>query len=83
MAGGLFALCMDLSLPAVAATQFTAYMALSNLSTMIGQFVGGQLGDRFGYSTLFMMAGVVQIAVALVVLPIDPRETRRTLSEGV
>ena len=82
MAGGLFALCMDLSLPAVAATQFTAYMALSNLSTMLGQFAGGQLGDRVSYPTLFVMAGLLQIAVAFLVLPIDPLQARRVLSEA-
>lgn len=33
----LFAMCMDLCLPAVAGTQFTAYMAMMNLSATIGK----------------------------------------------
>jgi len=81
MAGGLFALCMDLSLPAIAATQFTAYMALSNFSTSLGQMVVGAVGD-IPYPTLFLGAGVLQIFVSLLVLPIDPLQARKTVKLG-
>jgi predicted MFS family arabinose efflux permease len=79
MSGGLFALCTDLSLPAIAATQFTAYMSLSNLSASLGQWLGGMIADQLSYPQLFAGAGVLQILVALVILPIDPLQARRTL----
>lgn len=82
MAGGFFALCMDLSLPAVAATQFTAYMALSNLSASMGQYFGGVLKDSFSYPQLFLAAAVVQVVVAGYVALIDPLEARRVLGDG-
>ncbi|MCO4771206.1 MAG: MFS transporter [Deltaproteobacteria bacterium] len=81
MAGGLFALCMDLSLPAIAATQFTAYMALSNLSSSLGQMLGGQVGEMLSYPTLFAGAGVVQILVALLIVPIRPLQAREELGQ--
>ena len=43
----LFAMCMDISLPAVAGTQFTAYMAMTNLSATIGKKTA-----NFFYETL-------------------------------
>ena len=79
MAGGLFALCMDLSLPAIAATQFTAYMALSNLSTSLGQVLGGQVGELLSYKQLFLGAGALQILVALLILPIHPLQAREEI----
>ena len=79
MAGGFFALCTDLSLPAVAATQFTAYMALSNLSASVGQYVGGVIAESFTYPQLFVAGGLMQIAVAGVMLFIDPLQARREL----
>lgn len=82
MAGGFFALCTDLSLPAIAATQFTAYMALSNLSTSLGQMLGGQVrGLADEYTTLFIGAGILQILVGMVLLPVDPLQARRALGE--
>jgi len=81
MAGGLFALCMDLSLPAIAATQFTAYMALSNFSVSIGQYLGGQVAEHLSYAQLFLAAGVLQILVALFIVPIQPLQARRELGE--
>ena len=79
MSGGFFALCADLSLPAIAATQFTAYMALSNASASLGQFFGGQVAESFSYPTLFLGAAVIQLIVAGVVAFIDPLQARREL----
>lgn len=79
MSGALFALCMDLSLPAIAATQFTAYMALLNLSSSMGQYVGGQIQADWSYPELFLGAGIFQIAVVGLLFFIDPDQTRRVL----
>lgn len=81
MAGGLFALCMDLSLPAIAATQFTAYMAMSNFSTSLGQMLGGLISEQLSYPQLFFGAGVLQILVAFVLIPIEPLQARRVLGD--
>ncbi len=79
MAGGFFALCTDLSLPAVAATQFTAYMALSNFSASLGQLVGGALDEVFSYPQLFLAAAVIQVVVAGSLFFVDPLQARREL----
>ena len=51
----------------VAGSQFTAYMALSNFSTMLGhQF--GRLGDDWWSSGVYLAAAVVQLAVTPLLL---------------
>ena len=74
-----FALCMDVSWPRVAATQFTAYMALSNLSTTLGYKLGGYVSEVFSYRELYVIAGCWQIAVVGLLLVISPTEARRKL----
>lgn len=44
----LFAMCMDLCLPAVAGTQFTAYMAMMNLSATIGKKIANFFYEIMG-----------------------------------
>ena len=78
----LFALFMAVSWPRVAATQFTAYMALLNLSTTIGLKLAGPLDGRFDAATIYLVAGVLQAAIVLVLPFIDPRQARRTLESG-
>lgn len=62
----LFALFMSIASPRVAATQFTAYMALLNLSTTIGLRLAGPLDGRFEPATIYLVAGVLQAAMVLV-----------------
>ena len=78
----LFALFMAVSWPRVAATQFTAYMALLNLSTTIGLRLAGPLDERFDVASIYLVAGVLQGAVVLVLPFIDPKQARRTLEAG-
>jgi PAT family beta-lactamase induction signal transducer AmpG len=77
----LFSLFMSISWPKVAATQFTTYMALMNLSTTIGSYAAGQLSLSLSVVQILVVAGVLQILVAIPVLFIDPRQTRRVLGE--
>jgi MFS transporter, PAT family, beta-lactamase induction signal transducer AmpG len=78
-ATALIALCMDVAWPRIGASQFSAYMALSNFSTTLGyQFSASAMG-WFEFEGVYMLAGGVQIAAALLLWPIDPGETRRKL----
>jgi len=75
----LFALFMSISWPRIAATQFTTYMALLNLSTTIGSYSAGQLSSSYTAAQILVLAGTVQILIALPVVLIDPKQTRRVL----
>jgi PAT family beta-lactamase induction signal transducer AmpG len=80
MTVSLFALCMDVAWPRVAATQFTVYMALANFSMTQGFKLAGSAEQWWEYSAIFLVAGGMQLAVTLVLPWIDPNQTRRTLA---
>lgn len=82
MTVSLFALCMDVSWPRVAASQFTAYMALSNVSTTRGYQLAGRALDAWGYQGVFVAAAVIQLVITLPLLLIDPHQTRRVLGDA-
>jgi MFS family permease len=91
----LWAMFMQISWTLVAATQFTAYMALLNVSRIIGSKLAGEaegylsLADWslaatkfFGIETvpfLLLLAGIMQITVVIGIMVIDPDQTRRIL----
>lgn len=58
------AVFMGLTNPAVAATQFTAFMALGNLAISYTNYWQGQVAERFDYAT------VLYIDAALIVIPL-------------
>ena len=78
----LFAVCMDLSWPKVAASQFTAYMAMLNLSTVLGNKLAGPLTDAFDTATVYVIIGVANLGLILLLPLIDLGQTRRVLGEG-
>jgi PAT family beta-lactamase induction signal transducer AmpG len=57
--GGSTALFMDITTPAVAATQFTAYMALANLATSYTATWQGASVEHFGYPTTLVFDVIV------------------------
>jgi PAT family beta-lactamase induction signal transducer AmpG len=77
-----FAISMGVAWPRVAATQFTAYMALQNLSNSIGGKLAGWFDRNWSISELYIIFGVFQIALILVILLIDVHETRRVLGDA-
>ena len=79
MAVGLFALCMDVAYPPVGASQFTAYMSLSNFSTTLGFLLVSELPASFDYRTCYLVAAGFQVVITAVLWFVDPAETRRTL----
>jgi PAT family beta-lactamase induction signal transducer AmpG len=78
----MFALFMGLCWPPIAATQFTAYMALLNLSNALGAMLAHQVDASFTMPVAHAVLGVLQVALILIVLAIDPNETRRKLGDS-
>jgi MFS transporter, PAT family, beta-lactamase induction signal transducer AmpG len=66
--GSKFALFMDVTRPAVAATQFTAYMAIANLTLSYTSALQGRIAMGYGYPT----ALVVDAALGIVCLALLP-----------
>jgi MFS transporter, PAT family, beta-lactamase induction signal transducer AmpG len=75
----LFAIAMDLSWPRIAGSQFTAYMALLNVGTAVGALVSTRLMELFEFHGVYIFGACVQLAITLLLWPIDLGETRRKL----
>ncbi len=75
----IYSLVMRVTWSEVGGTQFTAYMAMMNVSSIIGYQLTEPLASRFDYSTLFLLAAVFETLIIFGALFIDPAETRRTL----
>lgn len=73
----LFALCMDISWTAIAASQFAIYMALANFSSTTGYKLAGHMADWFTNAGIYQAAAVCQLSFVLVLPFIDPRAARR------
>ena len=78
---GLFSMYMTVSWPVVAGTQFTAYMAVLNLSTTTGQWISGPV-EQYGIVNIMIVFGLFQLAIVALLPLIDVRQTRRVLGEG-
>ena len=79
----IYALMMKVTWGEVGGTQFTGYMAMMNLSAIIGYQLAEPFASRLDYPTLFVIAAVFETLVILAVLFIDPGQTRRELSGNV
>ena len=73
---------MSVSWPKVAATQFTAYMAMQNLSNSFGGKMAGWLDAHWSVPQVYLLFGLFQIGLIGLLLLIDPRQTRRVLGNG-
>ena len=74
-----YSLMMRVTWGKVGGTQFTGYMAMMNLSAIIGYQLTDPFATRFDYPTLFLLAGLLETFVILVAVMIDPDETNRLL----
>jgi MFS family permease len=81
MSVSLIALCMDLSWTKIGGSQFAAYMALSNFSTTLGYQFAVRAQEFWEWHGVYIAAAVFQVAMTLVLLPIDASQTKRELSE--
>ena len=79
ISASLFAMYMTVSWPRVAATQFTAYMAILNLSTVIGLKSSGFISDALSLPIIFIGAGILQLIVISIFPFIDVHQARRVL----
>ena len=75
-----YSLMMRVTWAEVGGTQFTGYMAMMNLSAIIGYQLAPIFAERYNYQTIFYIAGVLETFVVLAALFIDPEETDRTLN---
>ena len=78
----IYSLMMRITWSEVGGTQFTGYMAMMNLSAIIGYQIAAPLSERFDYPTLFLIAAVFETLIIATALFIDPDETRRELEDG-
>jgi PAT family beta-lactamase induction signal transducer AmpG len=78
----VYSLMMRITWGEVGGTQFTAYMAMMNLSAIIGYQLTDPLASRFDYPTLFLISGVLETLVILGAVFIDPDETRAILGDN-
>jgi PAT family beta-lactamase induction signal transducer AmpG len=76
-----FSLAMGVSWPKVAATQFTAYMACLNLATALASKLEPILIQHITMAQIYFAMAVVQLLAVVVLLMIDPGQTRRVLGD--
>ena len=62
------AVFMGMTNPAVAATQFTAFMAMGNLAISYSNFWQGLVAERYGYATVLYLDALVML-VPLAMIP--------------
>jgi PAT family beta-lactamase induction signal transducer AmpG len=79
---GFFALAMGVSWPKVAATQFTAYMALANMSAVSGAWIAGKIDGLLSIPSIYLLCAGLQLLVAALLLGIDVGQVRRELGSG-
>lgn len=73
------ALFMGMTNPAVAATQFTAYMALTNVAISMGNYWQGMVAERMDYAVvLYLDAAIVVLALCVLPLLKDREQKRAT-----
>ena len=79
MVVSLFAICMDLSWPKIAASQFGTYMALANFSTTTGAKYAGVATDHLTFTGVYIAAAVLQAVMIGALLFVDTKAVRTAL----
>lgn len=54
------AIFMGMTNPAVAATQFTAFMGMGNLAISMGNYRQGIIAERFDYAAVFLPGFIIR-----------------------
>ena len=68
----LFSLFMKISWTRAAATMFTSYMAMANLSTIMGTRIAGYIDGLLAYNYVFLLVGIIKILPLLLLFMINP-----------
>ena len=69
----MFALAMALSWSKASATMFTSYMAISNLSVVIGNKLIGPLSELFSVGQIYLLMMVICLSPVVLLKSMDPR----------
>ena len=69
----MFALAMALSWSKASATMFTSYMAISNLSVVIGNKLIGPLSEFFSVGQIYLLMMVICLSPVVLLKSMDPR----------
>ena len=69
----MFALAMALSWSKASATMFTSYMAISNLSVVIGNKLIGPLSEIFSVGQIYLLMMVICLSPVVLLKSMDPR----------
>ena len=69
----MFALAMALSWTKSSATMFTSYMAISNLSVVIGTRLIGPLTESFSVGEIYILLLVIGLFPVVFLKSMDPR----------
>ncbi len=70
------AIFMGMTNPAVAATQFTAFMGMANLAISFANFWQGAVAERIDYATVFYLDALFAVLVLLIIPFLRGREER-------
>jgi len=70
------AIFMGMTNPAVAATQFTAFMGMANLAISMGNYWQGMVAERMGYATVLYLDALFAMLVILVIPFLRERQER-------
>jgi PAT family beta-lactamase induction signal transducer AmpG len=72
------AIFMGMTNPAVAATQFTAFMGMANIAISFGNYWQGIVAERMGYAAVLYLDALFALLVILVIPFLREREARWT-----
>ena len=70
------AIFMGMTNPAVAATQFTAFMGMANLAISMGNYWQGIVAERMGYAVVLYLDALFAVLVILIIPFLREREER-------
>jgi MFS family permease len=68
------AIFMGMTNPAVAATQFTAYMGMANIAISFGNYWQGIVAERMGYAAVLYLDALIAVLVIMVIPFLRSRE---------
>ena len=72
------AIFMGMTNPAVAATQFTAFMGMANIAISVGNYWQGVVAESMGYAVVLYLDALFAVLVILVIPWLRAREDRRS-----
>jgi len=73
------AIFMGMTNPAVAATQFTAFMGMANLAISLGNYWQGMVAESMGYAAVLYLDALFALLVIVVIPFLREREDRKVV----